>query len=324
MIVVPEDAEHMQERCVAMYHGLKPGNDYQAYFADQAALISIRIDRCQRMERRIRDKVRLKAGLCWEEDRRLDAEMLGGMLSKKPAEAIDALRKTPQGCEWLMGRWAMLLFAANNNPGNAWTEEQAALAFDLMATPRFMRQGIKPGTSIDFDGNVIESGEDPAAVARRMIADLKERRDEVAALDEVERGLTEADLNHDADPELRRLRRYESTLTSRFRWTIKQVDHVWDGLPLDPAYYPRWFVKEHEQDPLPIPKPDPKHPDEIAAENHPADSPHPPFCLTPDEFPEPGQDADIPKILWTRKQKRLAKAEARRESDRRKIDKFKA
>ena len=51
---------------------------------------------------------------------------------------------------------------------------------------------------------------------------------------------------------------------------------------------------------------------------------HPPFDLEPDEFPEPGQVADIPKILKSRKQKRQAKAESRRESRRRKLDKLRA
>jgi hypothetical protein len=64
--------------------------------------------------------------------------------------------------------------------------------------------------------------------------------------------------------------------------------------------------------------------DEKLAAAHPKNSIHPPFCLEPHEFPEPGQIADIPKILKSRKEARLRKAEARRDARRRKVEKLRA
>ena len=71
-------------------------------------------------------------------------------------------------------------------------------------------------------------------------------------------------------------------------------------------------------------KPEPKSADEIAAEGWTPEMISPPFDLEPEEFPEPGQTADIPKILQSRKEKRAAKAESRRDSRRRKLDRLRA
>jgi hypothetical protein len=57
-----------------------------------------------------------------------------------------------------------------------------------------------------------------------MIAELEQRRDLVADLDEVERSLTIADLSGDIGPELRRLRLYQTSLHTRLRWLIDQVN----------------------------------------------------------------------------------------------------
>ena len=52
--------------------------------------------------------------------------------------------------------------------------------------------------------------------------------------------------------------------------------------------------------------------------------PNPPFDLELEEYPEPGQEADIPAILASRREKKAKKAEARRESRRRKLEKLRA
>jgi hypothetical protein len=314
-VLVPEEPAMVQARAAAIYHALKPSNDYHAYHVDRAAIATIRIERCERMERRIRDKASMRAEFHWDDDRRYEAEILGGKLARNPSATVEGLRRTPHGCEWLMTRWAMLAHAADINVDQAWTDEQTALAFDLMATPLMFRRGVKPGDSLDLDGTVIDDAGDSAAVARRMIAELKGRREAVAGMDEVERALVEADLNHDSDPEIRRLRRYESMLHSRLRWTVKQIDHEWDGLTLDPAFYPQWGGS-----PIPTPATEPKTADEKAAENHPPDSFSPPFDLTPDECPPLGEKADIPAILKSRRKKRQAKAEATRKARRKKAE----
>jgi hypothetical protein len=308
-IVVPESADDIQARALDLYNAFKPYTGYQAWNIDRAAILQIRIERVERMERRIRDKISLRAELTWDDDRKLEAEVLGGTLAKRPPEVVEMLRRTPQGCDWLMARWALLAHAADTQDGQ-WTAEQTELAYDLLATPSMFRTG-KPGASVDFEGRVIDPADDSAAVARRMVSELKEHRAVVADLDEVDRALMEADLDHETSSELRRLRRYESAMHGRLRWTIKQMQFQGPLDSPDPGCYPTWKVESAPQE-----QPEASHPDEILAANHPADNPHPPFCLTPDEFPPIGQGADIPKVLDGRKKKRRDRAKARRETAR--------
>ena len=306
-VVVAEDAELVKERTNDYFFALKPQNQFQTWMVDQVAILSIRIDRCERIERRVRDKVSLRAELAWDDDRRLEAEVLGAMLARKPSVTLETLRRTPHGCDWLIRRWSLLEEAAAADTG--WTPEQVALAFDLLDMPPAFRGGRHPAGP----------GQDGAALARAQVAELLERREAVADLDEVERALTEADLNNDGDPELRRLRRYESTLHSRMRWAVAQVHLKSPNTRTLPGLRHGWHG-----DPIPTPAPEPRLEEEVLAERHPSDSPHPPFDLEPDEYPPPGQKADIPRIVESRKEKRFARAEARRAARRRKAEKLRA
>src|SRR5438309_5043792 len=255
-VVVAEDLKLVQQRASDWFDALKPQNEYQSWLVDEISVISLRIDRCERMERRARDLKAMRAELCWEDDRRLDAVRLGGLLSKRPDEVVEELRRTPQGCEWLMTRWAMLAHTADVK--GSWTPEQSRMAFDLLGTPAEFREGIKPGASLDLDGRLIESSEDPAAVARREIDALKQRREVVEGLDEVNQALAVADLNDEDDPELRRLRRYESALHRRLRWCLAQLRYESPHRRPHPGLQrPKWDVQPEpvaEPDPAPAPE----------------------------------------------------------------------
>jgi hypothetical protein len=316
-VVVEEDGAIVEERTHHLFWALKPQNEYHNWLVDKAAILSIRIDRSERIERRVRDKFSLKAELTWDDDRLLEVELLGAMLESRPAQTVAALKKTPQGCEWLMTRWAML--ARISDLKEPWTEEQTNLAFDMLATPSAFRKGRKPGEELDFDGKPVESSDDPAAIARREIDRLKAIREVVADIDEVEQALAKSDLNNDADPELRRLRRYESTLHRRFRWCVDQINKPSPHPNPRPGLTPNWVAPPHPEE-----KPEAPTEEEKLAAAHPEGAIHPPFDLEPDEFPEPGKDADIPAIVYSRKQKRIRKAEARRDGNRRKIEKLRA
>ena len=326
-VIVPEDAQLVQSRARDFFKTLRPQNHFHCWLVTEISLISIRIERCERTERRIRDKVAIRAELFWDDDKRLEASLLGEQLGNRPEVVVDQLRRTLHGVEWLMSRWAMLAHSADVKGG--WTPSQTALAFDLLATPPEFREGHLPGASIDFEGRVIEGSSNPAEVARREISALKQRRELVEGLDEANQALAEADLNDDSDPELKRNRRYEGSLHRRLRWCLDQLRYQ------SPLHEPlrglmgTWLG--HEEPPpklevpklpdrLPIPAPEPEP--EITAGRFP--DIHPPFDLTPEEAPEPGQRADIPRILANRRDQKLRRAEARRDSRRRKLDNLRA
>jgi hypothetical protein len=200
--IVPEDAKEIRGRANDLFDALRPQNDWQCWIVGKVSLLTFQIDRCERMDRRTRDKIAIKAELSWDDDKGLAATMLGEQLGNRPAVVVDQLRRTPQGCEWLIGRWAMLAYWADHNK-DGWTSEQQQLAFDLMATPGDFRVGIAPGIVIDSEGRVTDEGTDLAAVARRQIAKLKKRLEEVNGLDQANRALAMADLYDDHDPELK-------------------------------------------------------------------------------------------------------------------------
>ena len=332
--VVPESLELIQERASEWFHPLKPQNEYHAWLVDKITIYSLRIDRGERMERRLRDRKSLRAELAWDEERKLEVEALGARLPSRPAESVAALRRTTVGCDWLIGRWTMLEKVAAGGP---WTPEQARLAFDLLATPPEFRDRRQPG---DLDPESDDSR--PAAVAARERARLLEHRATIAELDEVDRALTEADLFDESHPELKRLRRQEATLHNRLRWCLAELRHISIHFKPNPELIPRWVADLNP--PLDEPTPEPEAaeptPEPKAAEPKAAPAPaakarrpeapkpdrfpHPPFDLEPHEYPPLGEPVDLQKILVAREVKRLKRAESRRDAKRRKLERLRA
>jgi hypothetical protein len=313
--LVPEDLRLVTERAMEWYMCLKPQNPYQTWMINEIAVISLRIDRAERMERRLRDRAMLRAELTWDEDRMIEVESLGSKLSRRPSEIVRQLRATPQGCDWLIERWSILARAADQN--SSWTSDQTRLAFDLLGTTAEARDGRAPGDLVNLDGTLIEPSIGPLNVARREVDQLLERRSVVADLDEVDRSLVAADQYDETNAEHKRLRRHENTLHNRLRWFINQMHdpspHV---LKTHADLKPNWV--ERVEPPAPSETVEPKTEPPALVEIHP------PFDLTPDEFPEPGELPDIPKIIANRRDKKLRKAEARRDAKRRRVERLRA
>ena len=203
---VPENAQNLKDRETIYHDNLKPQNFFHAWVADDTAVMTLRIERCARMERRERDRVVLRAEMFWDDDRALEAAELGERIRKSPAKIVARLKRTPHGCDWLIARWEDL--AHEIRQGRSWTPAHHALAFDLL------------GKSLDFRNDPITDG---LAVATREIALLKARREAVAPADALDRTMVLADLSDQTTPELRRLRRYEATLHKRLRWNLHQL-----------------------------------------------------------------------------------------------------
>jgi hypothetical protein len=304
-VVVPEDPELIRRRSREFHEVLKPQNEVQVWMADHAALYSIRIDHCEKIEQQVRDKIALRAELTWDEDRRSEAEVLVRSLGKNPAETINALQRTPQGCDWLMARWALLAFTAETL--KVWSEDQTSLAFDLLGTPHIFRPGQKPGALLDQDRSVVDPADDLAGLAHREIDSLKNRKAIVADLDEVDRALASGGLANELDPELRLLRRYESRLFGQLKWCLKQIT-----------------IQPPDRSNEPAPRPVPKPSGAIVYERQRPDLFDLPFEVEPEKAPEPRQNSNRPAILSAHQEKQSRKAEARRESRRKELGKRRA
>ena len=150
-LVQPEDVAQLQRRTEEIFEVLKPSNGWEKWHVSRVAVTTMRIEHTERAERRVREKIRLRAMLTWDRDRQLEAVMQGEGLATKPAQTVEILRGTPQGCDWLIKRWSLLAYSADQQ-NNTWSPEQTAMAFDLLATPAAFRGGIKPGAYIDAHG----------------------------------------------------------------------------------------------------------------------------------------------------------------------------
>ena len=93
---------------------------------------SVAIDRCHRQASSLRVHEAHRARLCWDDDRKADAEEIAARLGRNPGLVTSRLRRTKQGCRWLIERWQMLIKALDG--GAEWTEARQGLADDLAGT----------------------------------------------------------------------------------------------------------------------------------------------------------------------------------------------
>ena len=302
---VPEDAAAVIARAGSWYLGLKPQNLYHAWLVDQVAITSLGIDRLGRIERRLRDRVVLRAELFWDEDRKLEAEELGEKLAHSPPKVVNLLRRTPQGCDWMIGRWARLARIADVD--QKWDDAQRSLAFDLLGARPEDRAG-RPGETIDREGRPVASPDGLAELARREVAGLLGRKAEVAPLDALDRTMARSDYVDLPTPEIRDLRRQDATLHRRLKWYLSQIAFRSKEGWTDGGVY-KYFLRDVAPEPTADPTPQPA---EAKAEE-----------IDPSPEPAPGAEEDA-MILPDRRQAKLNKAEARRDARRRKLERLRA
>jgi hypothetical protein len=293
-VVEAEDPVDVLECAAALSEfSSPPAGSFGAWLVNQIATLSLKIERAQDMEEAALDRIALRAGVTWEDDRRFEATLLGGRIGHRPDQVAERLRQTPQGCRWMMSRWAMLAHAADQ--GKGWTPEQASLAFDLLGSPLTFREGNQPGAAIDLEGRATGPVVDPATLARREIDALKQRAELTRELDDADRKRAEAGLADDA--EVRRLRRYESALQRRLQWTIEILQRA---------------SAPQEQGPSTDPEP-------------PAEPPAAPVPTREvAERPPIAQKSQPPRRSASRAEEKLKKAEARCEAKLRKLGKVRA
>ena len=217
--VVPESLELIQERASEWFYALKPQNEYQSWLVDKITVLSLRVDRVERMERRLRDRRSLRAELAWDEDRKVEVEALGG-----PARgpALGGRRGPPADHRRVR--------LADRPLGDARAGRRRRRHLDRRAGPARLRP---PGHPAEFrDGRPAPATSTPSPTTPRpppsppgSLARLRSHREAVA---EPRRGRPDARRGRPpgrAHPELKRLRRQESALHSRLRWCLAEMRH---------------------------------------------------------------------------------------------------
>ena len=216
-IIVDEDPRLLTDQARDIYEAFKPRNGWQDWLTSEIAVLMVRINRCSRIERKMRDWASYRAIDFWEDDQKVEVETLAQKLHLDPSKVVAQLRQSPTGCDWLTARWRIL---AKVDP-TEWTEGQRTMAGCLV--------GDDPAV-------------DPTApgFAADQVAELAEQRQRVEEADAIARGLVEADLSDDKVPNLGRLRRYARSLHTQMKWYIDQfhVEHPdrWDDPRRLPAF----------------------------------------------------------------------------------------
>ena len=228
-VVEAEDVEGLTDQDNGIDSVFKPRNAWQGWLTSQVAIIMVRIDRCSRIERRLRDYASYRAIDFWEEDQKLEVETLAVKIDRQPARVVAKLRQTPAGCEWLLTRWHILANVAASD----WTDVHRTLAGRLV--------GADPVV-------------DPAApgFAAEQVAELQAQRIRIAQADEILRGLVEADLSDSGVPGLAGLRRYARSLHRQLLFYLDQFhgEHPdrWDDPRQKPASAaPKFADRERER-----------------------------------------------------------------------------
>jgi hypothetical protein len=253
----------------------QPETDEQEWLFEVMVESSLQFDRCAREEDGLRSYLVQRAALCWDVDRRGEAEELGSRLHRDASRVSVRLRRSRQGCDWLLERWLGLGLVLEQ--GGTWDEDQVTLAHDLLGTPPELR--VRPPW--------VDAGS-PAALVAREVAALEDRK--VSGLDELdrlERQLAEAGCNVVTPRPLQTLRRDEAAWMRRHLWARKELERSRKEAPPDrpfpfpprPDLYPDGLLfEEYEATPrvLPAPAAAPAPPRSSEFESYLAAPPPPP------------------------------------------------
>ncbi|MFO0950793.1 MAG: hypothetical protein U0835_06480 [Isosphaeraceae bacterium] len=176
VVLPPDEAEEVARREAECIQVFRPVNVAELFHARQYALESVRVERCQKIERALRKNLARRGSDpdAWDEDRRFDAEETAARLGRDPARTVRRLRQTLQGCEWLIERWEGLERAVAPGRG-PWDDAQRTLALDLLGLPEPLRNAPTPADP----GEASDAGATQRTLASAHLADLRRLRDRV-------------------------------------------------------------------------------------------------------------------------------------------------
>jgi hypothetical protein len=203
--VFPPDLQADIDACTAeMVEQFRPTTPYQRGLVDELGRVTAQLRLCEELTVIDFQRGIDRAVLCWDEDRRDHVHALGARLARDPSRVSEALRRTKQGTDWCLERWAGLEEAAEVQ--GSWTDEQRRLAFDLLGVPLEFRATSR---------NVPDASEGAALaeLAAREIARHGGRLESsLIDLDEAMQAMAASGMPMEEDATTRSLRRSESML----------------------------------------------------------------------------------------------------------------
>jgi hypothetical protein len=183
--------------------------DVQLGLAEKMVMATLQLDACRQEERGYRSRGSSSPVLSpGDLKRRLSVERKAAGLPADPTRVVRELRRSLQGCEWLLKRWQKLgrsQRAPDTNrqrPPEPLSDEARRQALDLLGVGLEQREGPTP---LDAPGGPDAVAEHQAALIAAQVIDLEQA---IAAL---------------VEKNLRRIARYEADARRLFRKSLKAL-----------------------------------------------------------------------------------------------------
>src|SRR3954447_22089226 len=100
-----EDPEAVDRRLEQWAEACRPADAMELYLVEQAVRASLSLDRCRDQHTALLAKQVREAPHEWEKAKQDEVEGLRALLVDDPAAAVRELRRSAQGCRWVLGRW---------------------------------------------------------------------------------------------------------------------------------------------------------------------------------------------------------------------------
>ena len=217
-MVAPGDRAKVEARAEALREEFHPETEFERTLVEQMAVDSVRLERCRETYFALCEDQATRAALCWDEDRRAEAEELASRLARDPARTRRRLEQTRHGCELLIDRWEAL--GRIIGQVGEWDDAQRSMALNLLGVPLELRSGT---TAVDPpEGDRSE----PKAFRLLLVeAELERLRGRKALafdrLDERDRESAEAGIGAELSKPLKLIARYESAAWRRLEAATK-------------------------------------------------------------------------------------------------------
>jgi hypothetical protein len=211
-VVAPGDRAKVEARAASLREEYQPKTEIERSLVEQMAVDSVRLDRCREAYLTLCEDHANRAALCWDEDRRAEAEEIAARLKWDPARTRSRLGQTRHGCELLIERWEGLGRILRESQD--WDDSQRSLALNLLGVPLELRVGA---TAVDPpEGDQSESKVFRLLLVEAELERLRLRKAHAFdLLDEQDRELAEAGIGAEFSKPLKLIARYESAAWRR-------------------------------------------------------------------------------------------------------------
>jgi hypothetical protein len=211
IVADPATLEAIEERKEAWASGYLTSTPEGEWTYHQLVASSFQIDRAEASMDVHKREFAARAEHAWDEDHRLEAELVAAKMSRNPGLALRTLEASRHGAELLIDRWNRLGDALDT--AGDWNEAERDRALDLLGIPADLRRGRTP---VDFP-----EGADPIASRRAIVCRQVERlimrkAESLEPLDEMHRAYAEATYGAELSKVGLQIWRYQREALNRF------------------------------------------------------------------------------------------------------------